>query len=92
MGLGSYDHALVALFMVFKRQTRKSTFLGKELLERVKKLCGSAYVRYPIRKRFQMVDSILMIIENHRNHEIDLSTLLDFLVSINKEYFIPSNM
>lgn len=39
-----------------------------------------------------MVDSILMIIENHRNHEIDLSTLLDFLVSINKEYFIPSNM
>lgn len=65
--LDNFDHALVALLLVFQGQNRKTEFLTKALLERSSKLCHNAYARYPIRKRCQMIDSLLSLVRNHRN-------------------------
>jgi hypothetical protein len=50
------------------------------------------YGRYPIRKRYQMLDSMLALLTNHIDtKEIELSSMLNFAVLINRDYLIEPN-
>lgn len=83
--MDNYDHALIALILIFPGIKRKTEFLSLDLLERMSKLCNNAYGRYPIRKRYQMVDSMLDLIANQRNLEqVGLEPTLSFLINLNE--------
>ena len=89
----NYDHALIALLMVFLQQRKRTQFLTRDLLESSKYLLTSGYSRYPIRKRFQLVDSLLNLISNNLNFSsITIEALFDYFIIINKEYFIQENI
>jgi ADP-heptose:LPS heptosyltransferase len=67
LNLENYDHAIVALMLVFQHANRSTTFVGKDQLERASVLLKKAYSRYPIRKRYQLVDSLLSMLNKHLN-------------------------
>ncbi len=85
----NFDHATIALLLVFKGQAKKTTFVTVEVLDSTKDLLVNAYNRFPIRKRFQLVDSILSLISNNINkEEVSIDFLLSYLVTINPEYLM----
>jgi len=73
----NYDHALIALLGVFLQQKKKTAFLGLDGLSSTKTLLTAAYARFPIRKRYQLVDSLLGLVANNINSkEVHIDHLL----------------
>jgi hypothetical protein len=54
---------------VFRHQQHSTSFLGKEELESTLPLFSAAYSRFPIRKRFQLVDGLLGLISRNINRQ-----------------------
>jgi hypothetical protein len=89
----NYDHAFIALLRVFWFQEIRTKFVDKSWLDRIKAIMGKAYSRFPIRKRHQMMDSILCLLSNNLDGEsISLFDIFDLFASINEEYFSEANI
>lgn len=67
MALPNNDHALIALLMVFKDVKRRISWVGLSEVTEFRNLLMRAYTRYPIRKRYQMIDSILILLGEQLN-------------------------
>jgi hypothetical protein len=81
------------LLAVFLQQKHKTTFLGLTALNSTKPLLAAAYSRFPIRKRFQMIDSLLGLIANNMDRkEVRVPHLLEYFSTINEEYLIEVSL
>ena len=67
MALLNNDHALIALLMVFKDIKRRISWVALSEVVELRNLIMRSYTRYPIRKRYQMIDSILILIGEQVN-------------------------
>jgi hypothetical protein len=85
----NYDHALIALIGVFPHQQSCTSFLGKEQIDSTLPLLSAAYSRFPIRKRFQLVDGLLgLIAHNINRQQVPVPHLMRYLSHIHEEYLI----
>jgi hypothetical protein len=57
-----FDHGLIAVVQIFTKLKKKTTFIEANHLEIITKLLQNAYSRYPIRKRYQLVDGLLALL------------------------------
>lgn len=72
------------MLAVFLQQKHKTTFLGLSALNDTKPLLTAAYSRYPIRKRFQLIDGLLGLIANNMSRkEVQVVHLLEYFSLIN---------
>lgn len=56
-------------------------------------LLRKGYVRYPIRKRYQLVDSLLVMLQRHINRDqVTVESLLEWISMINEEYLVGQNI